>query len=154
MKNSSLKSPFVYWICKARRICGGEVKEWKKWFERVRTKINKLFAALGSVHVLAITSISLNFRRTMEVIECLNTYSSHPEFAISEPVHFLTDLMQFIFSVVNNLYSVLQQHNLRNQFVPFFVWNSIQQWESSIHPGIQMQQITNSFCLIELQANV
>ena len=71
--------------------------------------------------VNCITSISLNFRRTVEVIECLNTYSSYPEFVISKPVHFCTDLLQFIFSKANNLYSVLQQHNLRNQFVPLFV---------------------------------
>jgi len=58
--------------------------------------------------VNAITSISLNFRRTVEVIECLNTYSSYPEFVISKPVHFCTDLLQFIFSKANNLYSVLQ----------------------------------------------
>ena len=68
-----------------------------------------------------ITSISLNFRRTVEVIECLNTYSSYPEFVISKPVHFCTDLLQFIFSKANNRYSVLQQHNLRNQFVPYLL---------------------------------
>ena len=71
--------------------------------------------------VNAITSISLNFRRTVGVIECLNSYSSYPEFVISKPVHFCTDLLQFIFSKANNRYSVLQQHNLRNQFVPLFV---------------------------------
>ena len=84
----------------------------------------------------------------MEAIECLNTYNSYPEFVISKPVHFCTDLLQFIFSMANNLYSVLQQHNLRNQFVPFFVLNSIQQRESSVHTAIQMQDIINCFCLI------
>ena len=97
--------------------------------------------------VNCITSISLNFRTTVEVIECLNTYISYPEFVISKSVHFCTDLLQFIFSKANNLYSVLQQHNLRNQFVPLFVWKSIQQWES-IHLVIQLQHITNCFCLI------
>ena len=29
-----------------------EVKEWKNWFERVRNKINKLFAGLGSVCIV------------------------------------------------------------------------------------------------------
>ena len=47
--------------------------------------------------VNAITSISFNFRRTVEVIVCLNTYNSYPEFVISKPVHFCTDLLQFIF---------------------------------------------------------
>ena len=71
--------------------------------------------------VNCITSISLNFRRTEEVIECLNTYSSYLEFIISKPVHFCINLLQFIFSKANNLYSVLQKLNLRNQFVPLFV---------------------------------
>ena len=46
--------------------------------------------------------------------------NSYPEFVISKPVHFCTDLLQFIFSKANNPYPVLQQYSLRNQFVPFF----------------------------------